>query len=519
MQDITIGIGPNDISTWAQCYAGPVQLQLTEEAVAAIHASRNAVESIAESGKPVYGINTGFGSLADQIIEQEDLCQLQENLVLNLTVGAGQPFPMPIIRLAIALKIASFAKGYSGVRLELVSLLQIFLAADVYPIVPAQGSVGASGDLAPLAHIAATLLGKGKLEHKDGTLSAKEWLESTGVDDFRYEAKEGLAMVNGTQISTALALAAYFEIDRSLRTAIVIGALTTEAALGLQEAFDSRIHRLRRHPGQVAVADAIQTFIVDSGFREPARQTGKAQDPYSIRCQPQVLGPCFETLSHARKVLRQEADAVTDNPLVFADTMEVLSGGNFHAEPVAFVADTLALAICEIGSLSERRLALLTDSAVSGLPPFLTSGPGLHSGFMPVQISAASLVAENRQKAHPAVVDNVPTVANMEEFVSMATHGARRLLDMVDTLNAIVAFELLAAVEGCDHRGYALGTALQRVHDEVRSRVPRLNYDRYTAPDHVQARRLVRQGAITEAAGFTDWSAQTRAGESRYGSI
>ena len=458
MKKIIIDTTPNDLEVWRQCYATPITLQLTSHAVGAITASRKAIETITASGKPVYGINTGFGALSNQPVQPQDIAQLQDNLIRGLTVGAGSPLPSKVVRLAIALKVASFAKGYSGVRLELVERLRLFLEKEIYPVVPGKGSVGASGDLAPLAHISAALISVREVEYGGTVVSAESLLMDLDLIRIQLQAKEGLAMVNGTQILTALALAALFDTERAFTTAVTIGALITEAVLGLEEAFDSRIHALRRHEGQIEVAHSIYRLIAGSGFREPARKTQKAQDSYSIRCQPQILGPCRDILSRTAEVLTQEADAVTDNPLVFADTMEIISSGNFHAEPVAFVADTLALAICEIGSLSERRLALLTDPAVSGgLPPFLTSGPGLNSGFMPAQIAAAALVAENRQKAHPAVVDNVPTVANLEEFVSMATHGARRLLEMVDTLDDILAFELLAAVEGCDHRGYKLG--------------------------------------------------------------
>lgn len=500
MRDILVNTGGNQIEVWKHCYLTPVRISLSENAIDAITASRNAIERIIASGKPVYGVNTGFGALSNQSIRTEDLAQLQENLVRGLTVGAGDPLPTNIVRLAIALKIASFAKGYSGVRLEVVGRLQLFLAREIYPIVPGKGSVGASGDLAPLAHISAALIGVGDVEYEGGEVSVESVYQKLDLEPIRLEAKEGLAMVNGTQISTALALAALFETEQAFNTAIVTGALAMEAVLGLEEAFDSRIHALRRHAGQIEVAKSIRQLISKSGFREPAQKTGKAQDSYSIRCQPQILGPCREVLSHAAEVLTREADAVTDNPIVFADSMEVISGGNFHAEPVAFVADTLALAICEIGSLSERRLALLTDPAVSGgLPPFLTSAPGLNSGFMPAQIAAAALVAENRQKAHPAVVDNVPTVANLEEFVSMATHGARRLLEMVDSLNDILAFELLAAVEGCDRRGYALSPALEPVRAAVRECIPRMNFDRFAAPEYQKGRRLVKQGTITKS--------------------
>ena len=499
---ITIDTGTNTLDVWAQCYYEPVTLLLSDSSIDAIKASRNAIERIISNGKPVYGINTGFGSLANQAVRTEDLCQLQDNLVKGLTVGSGKPLPSKIVRLAMALKVASLAKGYSGVRLELVKRLQLFLENEIYPVVPEKGSVGASGDLAPLAHISAALLGLGDLEYESRIVSADSVHQSLGIIPLRLEAKEGLAMVNGTQVSTALALAALFEAERAFATAVVVGALTTEAMLGLEDAFDPRIHALRRHKGQIEVARSIKELIHGSEFREPSFKTGRRQDSYSIRCQPQVLGPCREILSQVRDVLTQEADAVTDNPLVFANTLEVISGGNFHAEPVAFAADTLALAICEIGSFSERRLALMTDAAISGLPPFLTSTPGLNSGFMPVQIAAAALVSENRQKSHPAVVDNVPTVANLEEFVSMATHGARRLLEMIDTLDDILAFELLAAVEGCDHRGLSLGSDLETVRSKVRAVVPRMNYDRHVAPDHEKARRLVKDGTVAGAVGW-----------------
>ena len=502
MASISIGISENASSTWTKCYSGLVSIKLTDDAIKAIDASRNTIEEIVGRGEPIYGINTGFGSLSNQSIPSSDLNELQENLVKQLTVGSGKPFPKEIVRLAMALKVASLAKGYSGVRLELVERLILFLKKGVYPIVPEKGSVGASGDLAPLAHISAALIGVGDVEFDGQIMSADDTHQKLGSSPLVLQAKEGLAMVNGTQISTALALAALFQAERAFESAVIIGAITTEAALGLVEAFDPRIHSLRRHGGQIEVAAAIKRLINGSGFREPSLQTGKRQDSYSIRCQPQVLGPCLEILSQVRATLMREADAVTDNPLVFANTGEVLSGGNFHAEPVAFAADTLALAICETGSLSERRLALLTDAAISKLPPFLTSGPGLNSGFMPIQISAAALVSENRQKAHPAVVDNVPTVANLEEFVSMATHGARRLLDMLDTLNDILTFELLAAVEGCDHRGYQLGPELEAVRKAVREDVPRMNMDRYIAPDLNKARCFVKEGRVVEAAGL-----------------
>lgn len=502
MAPITFSTSTTPISTWRQIYNSQVSIRITNDAVDAIKASRKTVEIIIADENPVYGINTGFGSLSHKSIPASDLNELQSNLVKQLCVGAGKPFATAIVRLAMALKVASLAKGYSGVRLELVERLILFLDEGINPVVPEKGSVGASGDLAPLAHISAALIGFGDVEFAGQVTSAEEAHRRLGISPLVLQAKEGLAMVNGTQVSTALALAALLQIETAFETAVVVGSLTTEAALGLEEAFDPRIHSLRRHRGQTNVAATVKRLISGSQFRAPSLQTGKRQDPYSIRCQPQVLGPILEILAHCRETLTQEADAVTDNPLVFADTGEVLSGGNFHAEPVAFAADTLALAICEIGSLSERRLALLTDAAISGLPPFLTSGPGLHSGFMPVQIAAAALVAENRQKAHPSVTDNVPTVANLEDFVSMATHGARRLLDMVDTLNEILTFELLAALEGCDHRGYQLGPELEAVRKRVRDEIPRMSMDRHIAPDLQRARKLVKDRVVVDAAGL-----------------
>ncbi|KAH8586041.1 histidine ammonia-lyase [Bisporella sp. PMI_857] len=500
MTQIDIGTNVSDLDVWMQCYSAPVTIHLSRPAIEAIKSSRNAIETIIASDKPVYGINTGFGRLSNQSVRSEDLHQLQENLVLSHTVGAGDPLPTKIVRLAMALKIASFAKGFSGIRLEVVQRLQLFVENEIYPIIPEKGSVGASGDLAPLAHLSAALIGAGDVEFKGKIIPAESVHKSFGLTPLRLEAKEGLALLNGTQISTALALAGLFEAERCFATAIVVGSITTEAVLGLEEAFDSRIHALRRQKGQIEVATTIRELIANSGFRAPSLKTGRRQDPYSIRCQPQVLGACRDLLSQVAEVLTREADAVTDNPLVFADSLEVLSGGNFHAEPVAFAADILAMAICEIGSLSERRLALMTDSSLSGLPPFLTSEPGLNSGFMSAQIAAAAMVAENRQRAYPASVDNVPTVANQEDLVSMATHGARRVLTMIDTLDNILASELLAAVEGCDHRGFVLNPALEAVRSMLRASVPRMNRDRYFAPAHSQSRLLVRQSSVLEAA-------------------
>lgn len=499
MTQVVLGVGHNNPDVWWRSYYSRVAPILSEEAVESIQRSRDTVEQLIRSGKVVYGINTGFGKLANQSVSPQDLSQLQTNLILAHSVGAGEPLPINVVRLAMLLKINSFAKGYSGVRLELVDRLRLFLAHEAYPSIPEKGSVGASGDLVPLAHMTLPLIGVGEVIYQGQKVSAELLHNRLRITSLSLEAKEGLAMLNGTQISTALAFAGLCEAQRALDTAIVVGALSTEAFLGLSEAFDPRIHALRGHSGQLEVARALRELISESGFREHSFTMQRRQDPYSIRCQPQILGPCHDTLAHANRVLAIEADAVTDNPLVFAETSEILSGGNFHAEEVAFVADAVAVAICEMGSLSERRLALLTDHSQSALPPFLTSSPGLNSGFMSAQIAAAAMVAENRQRSHPATVDNVPTVANVEDIVSMATHGARRLLPMVDTLDAILASELLAAVEGCDHRGFSLNSELNAVYEQVRQIIPRMDTDRYFAPAHLEARRLVKEGYIAKA--------------------
>ena len=394
---------------------------------------------------------------------------MQNNLVLSHCVGAGAPLSRGETRLVLAMKIAALGRGYSGVRPALVELMLAMLNRDLLPVIPCKGSVGASGDLAPLAHLSAPLIGAGHVWDGDSPVPAATALAAAGLRPLELEAKESSALLNGTQVSTALAIAGLSRARSSLDAAVVIGALITEAVLGSVVPFEPRIQQLRPHPGQASIAARLRRLTEGSAFRAAALAGGRLQDPYCIRCQPQILGACLDLLDQAEITLEREAESVTDNPLVFPETGDVVSGGNFHAVPVAFAADTLALAICEVGTLSERRLSMMIDPGLSGLPPFLTSDPGLSSGFMSAQIAAAAMVAENRQKAHPASVDNVPTVANQEDHVSMATHGARRLVGMADTLCNILAIELLAAVEACDHRGLALGPLLAPTHALVRA--------------------------------------------------
>ncbi|MEM1047866.1 MAG: histidine ammonia-lyase [Pseudomonadota bacterium] len=496
MNELEITTGQNGLDKWAALYRMPTRVKLDAAAKGAISRAHDTVTGLIADGGALYGINTGFGRLAGTVIADDAVTTLQKNVVLTHAIGSGPDLTEAETRLVMGLKIASLAQGHSGVRLDLVEFMIDMLNRGLLPVIPSQGSVGASGDLTPLAHIAAAMIGEGRIRVAGDTLPAADALSRAGLQPLELQPKEGLAMLNGTQVSTGLALAAAIETRQALDTMIVIGALTTEAVLGSVQPFDARLHHVRRQPGQIEVARRLRALTAGSEFRTKALTDGRVQDPYCIRCQPQVVGACLDLLHRVDATLEREADAVTDNPIVFPETAEILSGGNFHAEPVAFAADITAMAICELGSLSERRLAMLTDPSLSGLPPFLTDDPGVNSGFMSGQIAAAAMVAENRQKAHPASVDSVPTVVNYEDHVSMATHGARRLMAMVETLNTILATELLAAVEGCDHRGLALSEPLRDVAALVRSKVGRMNTDRAFEPAYRAAREMVGTGQV-----------------------
>ncbi|HEX6638713.1 MAG TPA: histidine ammonia-lyase [Steroidobacteraceae bacterium] len=488
---------PLNFPTLRELARGGATLSLSDTAYAAIDHSARAVSAIVGRGAPAYGINTGFGRLAQTHIPNDQLELLQSNLVLSHAVGVGDPLPAPVVRLMLALKIQALSRGFSGVRRVLVDALVSLYNADVLPRVPSKGSVGASGDLAPLAHMSAVLLGVGEVECGGRVLPADEGLKRAGISRLKLAAKEGLALLNGTQTSTALALWNLFAIDNLYATALVSGALSVDAAEGSASPFDARIHELRGHPGQIAAAAAYRELLKDSPINSSHRDCGKVQDPYSLRCQPQVMGACSDQIEHAREVLLREANGVTDNPLVFADTGEVLSGGNFHAEPVAFAADNLALAVAEIGALAERRIALLIDATLSGLPPFLVKDGGVNSGFMIAHVTAAALASENKLLAHPASVDSLPTSANQEDHVSMATFAARKLGDLCDNTAAILAIELLAAAQGVDLRApHLTSERLQRVMREIRSRVQHYDIDHYLAPDIAAMTAAVKAGVI-----------------------
>lgn len=501
MTELVLNPGDVPLADWKAIYRG-AGARLADGAWPVIAASAEAVRRILAKGEPVYGINTGFGKLASVRIGDEDLATLQRNIVLSHAAGVGEPSPVPVVRLMMALKLASLAQGASGVRVETVRLLEAMLVQGLTPVVPCQGSVGASGDLAPLSHMAATMIGVGEIFVGGARVPAAEALSAAGLSPLTLGPKEGLALLNGTQFSTANALAGLFEAERLFQTALVTGALSTEAAKGSDTPFDPRIHQLRRHAGQIETAAALRELMAGSAIRAShLKEDERVQDPYCLRCQPQVMGAALDVLRQAAATLATEANGVSDNPLIFPEADEALSGGNFHAEPVAFAADMIALAVCEIGSIAERRIAMLVDPALSGLPAFLTPKPGLNSGFMIPQVTAAALVSENKQKAYPASVDSIPTSANQEDHVSMAAHGARRLLAMVENADAVLGVELLAAAQGCDfHAPLRSSDVLERVRRLTRDKVAYLSDDRHFHPDLEAANALVRSGAVIAAA-------------------
>ena len=479
-------------------HRGGVALQLDASAQAAITASAAIVQRAAEGKAPVYGVNTGFGKLASTRISEEDLATLQVNLIRSHSVGVGEPLGAEVVRLVLALKAASLARGASGVRPVVVDTLLAVLNAGLVPCIPSQGSVGASGDLAPLAHMTMALIGEGEFLVGSERRAAATVLAEHGIAPLALAAKEGLALINGTQVSTALALHGLFAFEPVLESALVIGALTVDAARGSDGPFDPRIHALRGQPGQIDVAQYYRALLAGSSIRASHTEgDDRVQDPYCLRCQPQVVGACLDQLRHAALVLLREANAVTDNPLVFADDGQMISGGNFHAEPVALAADAMANAIAEVGAIAERRIAMLIDSGVSRLPPFLTPDPGLNSGFMIAHVTAAALASENKSLAHPASVDSLPTSANQEDHVSMATFAARRLQPMIANVAHILAIEFLAAAEGIEFlRPLASSAPLEAAHALLRERVARIERDRFLAPEIERATALVRVGTL-----------------------
>ena len=459
-------------------------ISLGQDARRRVAEANELIDDVVARGDLVYGVNTGFGQMAQVRISDDELVHLQENLVRSHAVGVGEDLDDEIVRLIMVCKVVALAEGFSGVRLELMDALCALINNNIYPRIPSRGSVGASGDLAPLAHMAGALIGIGEVRVNGDLVPTPIALKSAGIEPIRLAPKEGLALLNGTQVSTALALAAVFRTENVLAAALMAGAMTSDAVKGSDTPFDKRIQSVRGHGGQIAVAGVLRALMQGSDIRQSHVECDRVQDPYSIRCQPQVVGACLDVLRHVCSVLETEANAVTDNPLVFVESGAVLSGGNFHAEPVALAADYLALAIAEIGALSERRIALLIDSHLSGLPPFLVRHGGLNSGFMMTQVTAAALASENKSHAHPASVDSIPTSANQEDHVSMATFAARRLHTMLDNVNDIVAIELLAAAQGIEfHHPQTSSPPIEAVIAALREISPAYEEDRSLSSD------------------------------------
>jgi len=499
---MTLTLDPTDIdlNSLRRLWQGET-CKLDEASLGRIRASAAAVERIVASGETVYGINTGFGLLANTRIPPERLAELQRNLILSHSCGLGDMLPRNVVRLMIVLKLLGLGRGYSGVRPLVIDALQALLDLDALPLIPAQGSVGASGDLAPLAHLIAALLGEGRIDVAGEILFARDALSKLGLMPLELGPKEGLALINGTQASTAIALDALFTAEHVFGAALCAGALSVDALKGSIKPFDPRISCVRGQPGQIRVAAEIRGLLDGSEILASHGRCGRVQDPYSFRCQPQVMGASLDLLVNAARTLVIEAGAVTDNPIVFEDEDTAISGGNFHAQPVAFAADMIAMAMCEVGSLSERRTAVLIDPKMSGLPAFLVDDGGVNSGLMIPQVTQAALVAENRSLAFPASVDSVPTSAGQEDHVSMAPIAARKAAQIVRNVAGIVAVELIAAAQGVDyHAPLKTSAVLQQLHSKVRSISPRLDSDRYWADEMAALQAAVLAGHLTDRA-------------------
>ena len=505
MKQVTLAPGEASLAELAELTRDESALRLDPACRPAMAEAARRIAAAAAGNAAIYGVNTGFGKLASVKIAPKDTATLQRNLILSHCCGVGEPVPRRVVRLMMALKLLSLGRGASGVRLELIDLLEGMLMRGVTPVVPAQGSVGASGDLAPLAHIAAVMMGEGEAEHGGMVQPGAAALKAAGLTPVVLGAKEGLALINGTQFSTAHALCGLFGAWRAAQAALVTSALSTDAAMGSTAPFQPEIHALRGHAGQIDAAAAMRALLEGSAIRDSHRDDDlRVQDPYCIRCQPQVTGAAMDMLRMAARTLEIEANAATDNPLVLKEAGKIVSGGNFHAEPVGFAADMIALAVAEIGAIAQRRVALMVDPALSfHLPPFLTPNPGLSSGFMIAEVTTAALMSENKHLANPCVTDSTPTSANQEDHVSMAAHGARRLSRMVENLNRILGVELLCAAQGIEFRAPLETSApLARAIAALRAEVPTMQHDRYLAPDLERAARFVAEGRLVDCTGI-----------------
>lgn len=492
-----------DFATLRKLWSG-ADARLDDASMQQVATAAASVERIVAGGETVYGVNTGFGLLANTRIPDDRLAELQTNLIMSHSAGLGDPLPRHVTRLMIVLKLLGLGRGYSGVRPLVIEALQALLDKGAIPVIPSQGSVGASGDLAPLAHMTAALMGHGKIDLRGETLAAADALRKLGMKPLQLGPKEGLALINGTQASTAIALDALFNGERVLSAAIAAGALSVDALKGSVKPFDPRIAQLRGQPGQMKVAVAIRTLLEGSEIVASHARCGKVQDPYSFRCQPQVMGAALDLLANAARTLTIEAGAVTDNPIVFPDEDSAISGGNFHAQPVAFAADMISMALCEVGSISERRTSVLVDPKMSGLPPFLVEDSGVNSGLMIPQVTAAALVSENKSLAFPASVDSIPTSAGQEDHVSMAPIAARKAGQIARNAAGVIAVELIAGAQGVDfHVPLRTSPKLQKIHSAVREISPHFTSDRYWADDMAALQSAVLGGQIG-AGSFLD---------------
>ena len=491
-----------DLSTLRRIWAGAAA-SLDDSSMQRVAEAAASVDRIVAGGETVYGVNTGFGLLASTRIPDDRLAELQTNLILSHSAGLGDPLPRHVTRLMIVLKLLGLGRGHSGIRPLVIEALEALLEHDAMPVIPSQGSVGASGDLAPLAHLISALMGKGKIDVRGETLPADAALKKLGMEPLQLGPKEGLALINGTQASTAIALDALFTGERVFASAIAAGALSVDALKGSVKPFDPRISELRGQPGQIRVAAALRDLLDGSEIGASHTRCGKVQDPYSFRCQPQVMGAALDLLDNAARTLTIEAGAVTDNPILFPDENIAISGGNFHAQPVAFAADIISMALCEVGSISERRSAVLIDPKMSGLPPFLTEDSGVNSGMMITQVTAASLVSENKSLAHPASIDTIPTSAGQEDHVSMAPIAGRKATQIARNAAGVIAVELMTSAQAVDfHAPLKTSTKLQKVHAKVREITPRFTSDRYWADELAELQAAVLGGGITGEDGL-----------------
>lgn len=502
MKTITLNGKNLDLRSFGRILYGGYSVSIDETSENRIRECRNIVESIVDKNVVRYGINTGFGKFSNVVIDKKDTARLQKKIVLSHAVGVGKPLSEDIVKGVMVLKLNSFLQGFSGVRLKVAQTLENMINKNVIPFIPEKGSVGASGDLAPLSHMALVMTGQGKAFYKGELLTGGDAMKKAQIPVLELRQKEGLAILNGTQVMTSIAAISLIKAENLIKTADITGAMSLDALRGSLSAFDERIHEARPHKGQISTAANFRKLLKDSDLLQSHLNCEKVQDAYSLRCIPQVHGAVRDTFNHAKNIIETEMNSVTDNPLVFEKGHDVLSGGNFHGEPVAFAMDFLAIAVSELASISERRIAYMVDPATSdGLPAFLTEKGGLNSGFMMTQVTAAALVSENKVLSHPASVDSIPTSANKEDHVSMGTHSARKCLEIAENVKYVLAIELLCSAQALDFRGQdKSSSAIRSVHEIFRSKIKFMKEDRYIYPDIEASSELIESGLIVKEA-------------------